>query len=154
MLNELDEVDIHILRLLQANARLTNKEIGDKIHKTASPVFQRIRKMQDKGYIKKYTVVLDHRMIDRGLMAFTHIQLKDHSQQSLGLFESQIIRSPEVLECYHMSGMYDFILRVAVKDLDAYHDFLMNKLFGLMAVGNVQSTFVMKEAKAEAAFPI
>jgi Lrp/AsnC family leucine-responsive transcriptional regulator len=98
-------------------------------------------------------VVLDPKMIERGLMAFTHVQLKDHSQECLLSFEKEIILSPEVLECYHMSGVYDFILRVAVKDLDSYHDFLMNKLFGLMSVGNVQSTFVMKEAKTETAFP-
>jgi len=144
MLNELDPTDIGILKLLQDNSRLTNLQIGKAISK----------KMQDQGYILKYGAVLDNNKIDRGLVAFTHVQLKDHSQESLRTFESQIILSPEVLECYHMSGMYDFILRVAVKDLNTYHDFLMNKLFGFMAVGNVQSTFVMKEAKSETAFPI
>ena len=154
MLNELDPTDIGILKLLQDNSRLTNLQIGKAISKSPSSVYQRIKKMQDQGYILKYGAVLDNNKIDRGLVAFTHVQLKDHSQESLRTFESQIILSPEVLECYHMSGMYDFILRVAVKDLNTYHDFLMNKLFGFMAVGNVQSTFVMKEAKSETAFPI
>jgi Lrp/AsnC family leucine-responsive transcriptional regulator len=154
MLSELDPTDIGILKLLQDNARLTNLEIGKVISKSPSSVYQRIKKMQDQGYILKYGAVLDNNKIDRGLVAFTHVQLKDHSQESLRTFESQIILSPEVLECYHMSGMYDFILRVAVKDLNTYHDFLMNKLFGFMAVGNVQSTFVMKESKSETAFPI
>ncbi len=87
-------------------------------------------------------------------MAFTHVQLKDHSQKGLTNFEQEIIRFPEVLECYHMSGEYDFILRVAVKDLPAYHLFLMGKLFAIMAVGSVQSTFVMKEAKNQTALVI
>ncbi|EHQ25155.1 Lrp/AsnC family transcriptional regulator [Mucilaginibacter paludis] len=154
MLNALDSTDIRILQLLQENARLTNKEIGEKLHKTASPINDRIRKLQDQGYIKKYVAVLDRKKIGRGLMAFTHVQLRDHNRESLNHFESEIIKFPEVLECYHMSGQYDFILRVAVKDLDAYHEFLMNHIFETIPMGSVQSTFVMKEAKAETAFQI
>jgi Lrp/AsnC family leucine-responsive transcriptional regulator len=151
-MTKLDTTDIRILELMQDNARLTNKEIGEKLHKSASTIFNRIHKMQEAGYIKKYVAILDPEMIGRGQMAFTHVQLKDHSQETLTHFESEIIKFKEVLECYHMSGNYDFILRVAVKDLKVYHDFLMNKLFGIMAVGSVQSTFVMKQAKEETAF--
>lgn len=154
MLNLLDPTDIRILQLLQDNARLTNKQIGEKLHKTASPINDRIRKLQEQGYIKKYVAVLDRKKIGRGLMAFTHVQLRDHSRESLSHFESEIIKFPEVLECYHMSGQYDFILRVAVKDLDAYHEFLMSHIFETIPMGSVLSTFVMKEAKAETAFPI
>jgi len=151
---ELDEVDIKILRLLQDNCRLTNKEIGEKLHKTSSPINDRIHRMQEQGVIKKYAAVLNHRKINLGLIAFTHVQLKDHSEQSLTLFESEIIKNPEVLECYHMSGEYDFILRVATVNLPAYHHWLMTKLFRILPVGSVQSTFVMKEAKAQAPYPI
>lgn len=154
MLDKLDAVDIHILQILQDNARLTNKEIGEKLHKSASAINDRIRRMQDKGYIKKYVAVLDHKKIDRGLIAFTHVQLRDHSKETLNYFESEIIKLPEVLECYHMSGQYDFILRVAVKDLDAYHLFLMNHLFETVPLGSLLSTFVMREAKSETAYPI
>jgi Lrp/AsnC family leucine-responsive transcriptional regulator len=119
-----------------------------------SSVNERVRKMQERGFIKKYVAVLDHQKIDRGLMAFTHVQLKDHSKKTLKDFEAAIIKFPEVMECYHMSGEFDFILRVALKDLPAYHEFLMGKLFEIMAVGNVQSTFVMREVKAETAYPI
>lgn len=154
MLANLDPIDIRILQLLQENGRLFNKEIGEKLHKSPSSINDRVRRLQDQGYIKKYAAVLDHALIDRGFMAFTHVQLKDHSKQTLGNFEQAIIKLPEVLECYHMSGEYDFILRVAVRDLKVYHDFLMTKLFEIMGVGSVQSTFVMKEAKAEMAFPI
>ncbi|WP_184545619.1 Lrp/AsnC family transcriptional regulator [Mucilaginibacter sp. FT3.2] len=154
MLNELDNTDISILKLLQENARLTNQEIADKLHKTASPIYRRIKRLEEEGFIKKYVAVLDAKKIERSLIAFTHIQLKDHSQDSLRNFEKAIIQFPEVLECYHMSGIYDFILRVAVKDLETYHQFLMNDLFHIMAIGSVQSTFVMKQSKHEAAFPI
>lgn len=151
---ELDDIDIKILRLLQENCRLTNKEIGEKLHKTASPINDRIHRMQEQGVIKKYAAVLDHHKIDLGLIAFTHVQLKDHSEHSLTVFETEIIKSPEVLECYHMSGEYDFILRVATVNLPAYHNWLMNKLFRILSVGSVKSTFVMKEAKTQTPYPI
>jgi Lrp/AsnC family leucine-responsive transcriptional regulator len=154
MFSTLDETDIRILQLLQENARLTNKEIADKLYKTPTPVFRRIKRLEDEGYIKNYVAILDHHKIDRGLMAFTLVQLKDHSKEGLNHFEQEIIRHPEVLDCYHMSGVYDFILRIAVKDLDAYHSFLMNKLFTIMSLGTIQSSFVMKESKHETAFPI
>jgi Lrp/AsnC family leucine-responsive transcriptional regulator len=154
MLNKLDETDIRILQILQDNARLTNKEIGIRLNKSASAINDRVRRMQEQGFIKKYVAILDHKKIDRGLIAFTHVQLRDHSKETLNYFESEIVKLPEVLECYHMSGQYDFILRVAVKDLDAYHLFLMNHLFETVPLGSLQSTFVMKEAKAEMVYPI
>ncbi|GAA3987457.1 Lrp/AsnC family transcriptional regulator [Mucilaginibacter dorajii] len=154
MYQMLDHTDISILKILQENARLTNQEIAEKLHKTASPIHRRIKRLEDDGFIKRYVAVLDPQKIDRGLMAFTHVQLKDHSKDSLSLFEQAIIRLPEVLECYHMTGMYDFILKVAVKDLAAYHEFLMHELFGIMAIGSVQTTLVMKQSKHEGAFPI
>lgn len=150
----LDDIDIKILQLLQENCRLTNKEIGEKLYKTASPIYDRIKRMQQQGVIKGYMAVLDHKQIDRGVMAFTHVQLKDHSSAALVNFEEEIIRFDEVLECYHMSGHYDFILRVAVSSLDEYHLFLMKKLFATNIVGSVQSTFVMKEAKRELGFKL
>jgi Lrp/AsnC family leucine-responsive transcriptional regulator len=120
--------------------------------KSLSPIYDRIRRLEKDGYIKRYVAILDHRKIDRALMAFTHVKLKDHSKESLSMFQSEIILFDEVMECYHMSGEYDFILRVATENLSTYHDFLMNKLFKIMSVGSVQSTFVMKEAKSETAY--
>ena len=154
MLDKLDDTDIRILQILQDNARLTNKEIGAQLFKSASTINDRIRRMQDKGYIKKYVAVLDSKMIGRGFTAFTHVHLKDHSKEIINHFEEEIVKLPEVLECYHMSGQYDFILRVAVRDLDAYHIFLMNNLFEKFSIGSIESTFVMREAKAEMAAPI
>ncbi|QXV65095.1 Lrp/AsnC family transcriptional regulator [Mucilaginibacter conchicola] len=154
MLNSLDSTDIRILQLLQENARLTNKEIGERLNKTPTPIYERIKKLQEQGYIKGYVAILDHKKIDRGLMAFTQVQLRDHSAENLNHFVEEVITFEEVLECYQMSGGFDFFLRVAVKDLDTYHDFLMKKLFNVVPLGSVQSTFVLKEAKRETSFPI
>jgi Lrp/AsnC family leucine-responsive transcriptional regulator len=154
MLNELDPTDVRILKLLQDNARLTHKEVADKLHLTATPIARRIRRLEQDGYIRKYEAVLDPNKIGRSLVSFTHVQLKDHSKETLNNFEAAVVRLPEVLECYHMTGEYDFILRVAVSDLEAYHAFLMNKLFDLANLGAMQSTLVMKVAKQERPFPI
>lgn len=154
MQHQLDPIDFKILDLLQQDARLTSREIGEKLHKSANPVNVRIRKLQELGFIKKYVAILDHELLDLGFMTFTHVQLKDHSKENLDHFESEIIKFREVLECYHMTGDYDFILRVAARNKDTYHDFLMNKLFAIMAVGKVQTTLVMKESKSEKALPL
>jgi Lrp/AsnC family leucine-responsive transcriptional regulator len=154
MLNQLDATDIRILQLLQENARLTNKEIGERLNKSATPIYERIKKLQEQGYIKGYVAILDHKKIERGLIAFTHVRVKDHSHDSLNHFIEEIIKCEEVLECHQTSGDYDFILKVAVKDLDTYQDFLMNKLFKIVSLGSVQSTFSLKEAKRETSFPI
>ena len=154
MLEKLDQTDIKILQILQENARLTNKEIGERLYKSASTINDRIRRMQEKGYIKKYVAVLDPAMIDRALTAFTHVKLKVHSKEHILHFEQEIIKFPEVLECYHMSGDYDFIIRIAVRDLNAYHQFLMNHLFDSIDIASIQSTFVMREAKMVMPSPI
>jgi Lrp/AsnC family leucine-responsive transcriptional regulator len=154
MLNLLDEIDIRILQILQENARITHKEIADKLYKSPTAILRRIKRLEDEGYIKFYAAILDHNKIDRSLLAFTHISLKDHSKESLSSFEKEVILQPEVLECVHVSGTCDFILRVAVRDLPTYHDWLMNKLFTCMAVGSVESNFVMKEAKHTSIFQL
>ena len=153
-MHTLDQTDIRILQLLQENCRLTNKEIGEKLHKSPSPIHERIKRMQEDGIIKGYVAVLDHEKLDRGLMAFTHVQLSNHSEETLNHFEEEIVKCEDVLECYHMSGNYDFILRIAVRNLKEYHNFLMETLFKLVPSGQVQSTFVMREAKRELGFPI
>ncbi|WDF56943.1 Lrp/AsnC family transcriptional regulator [Mucilaginibacter sp. KACC 22063] len=150
----LDETDIRILQLLQQNARLTNKEIGEKLNKTATPIYERIKRLQEQGYIKGYIAVLDHKKIGFGMMAFTQVHIRNHSHENLSHFVDDIIKFDEVLECYQMSGEYDYLLKVAIKDLEAYHDFLMNKLFKVVPLGSVQTTFVLKEAKRDAGFPL
>ena len=147
MARELDKVDLRILELLQQNARLTNKEIGEMLNKTSTPIYERIKRMEEQGYIKGYVALLDHKKLDRGVMAFVQITIRDHSNESLHKFIDDMANFDEVLECYQISGEHDFILKVAVKDLDTYQDFLMNKLYMVIPLGSAQTTFVLKEAK-------
>ena len=152
MLTSLDHDDVRILQLLQHDARLTNKEIADKIGKSVSPIYERIRRLQDDGIIQQYVAVLDKRKIGKSLTAYTHVQLKEHADHMMKTFESEAIKIPEVMECYHMTGQYDYLLKVALRDMDEYYDFIINKIAKLHNVGTVQSFFVLYEAKKDTAY--
>lgn len=154
MLTSLDRDDLQILQLLQHDARLTNKEIADKIGKSVSPVYERIRRLQSDGIIQQYVAVLDQRKIGKSLTAYTHVQLKEHAEHMMKTFEKEVIKIPEVMECYHMTGQYDYLLKVAMGDMDEYYGFIINKIAQLPNVGTVQSFFVLFEAKKETAYRI
>jgi Lrp/AsnC family leucine-responsive transcriptional regulator len=154
MLTSLDHDDLRILQLLQHDARLTNKEIADKIGKSVSPVYERIRKLENEGIIQQYVAVLDRRKINKSLTAYTHVQLKEHADHMMKTFERDVTKFPEVMECYHMTGLYDYLLKVALSDMDEYYDFIINKIAKLSNVGTVQSFFVLYEAKKETAYRI
>lgn len=154
MLASLDHDDLRILQLLQHDARLTNKEIADKIGKSVSSVYERIRKLNNEGIIRQYVAVLDKKKIGKSLGAYTHVQLKEHADHMMKTFEKEVIMFPEVMECYHMSGQYDYLLKVALQDMDEYYGFIINKIAKLSNVGTVQSFFVLFEAKKETAYRI
>ena len=154
MQRALDNDDLCILQLLQHDARITNKEIADKIGKSVSPVYERIKRLQADGYIKHYAAILDNKKINKSLIAYTNVHLKDHAQAMMLEFEKRVGTFTEVMECYHMTGEYDFLLKVAVFDMDAYYDFVINRLAKLPNVGTVQSFFVLHESKKNTAYPL
>jgi Lrp/AsnC family leucine-responsive transcriptional regulator len=151
---DLDTVDLQILRLLQKDASLTNKEIAFELDKSVATIHERIRKLKEQGYIKKIVALLDRKKINRGLIAFSQVLLNDHTAQTLATFEKEVSRFPEVMECFQMTGTFDFILRIATSDMDAYHDFYRNKLATLPNITTVQSFFVLSETKSITAYPI
>jgi len=153
-MDALDKDDIQILQLLQYDARLTNKEVADKIGKSITPVYERIKRLENEGYIQRYVAVLDQRKIDKSLTAYTLVLLKEHTREMLKTFEKEAVKLEEVMECYHMAGQYDYLLKIAVKDMDEYADFMLNKLARLSNVGTVHSYFVLNEAKKETAYRI
>jgi Lrp/AsnC family transcriptional regulator, leucine-responsive regulatory protein len=150
----LDQTDRRILQLLQHDARLTNKEIADKLGKTISPIYERIKWLEQQGYIKQYIALADRNMLGLHLVAFTNVQLKEHAQAMLQAFEKEVVKLPEVLECYHMTGMYDYLLKVVVSDMSQYQGFIVNKLAKLPNIGTVQSSFIMTEVKYQLAYPV
>ncbi|MBK9015983.1 MAG: Lrp/AsnC family transcriptional regulator [Saprospiraceae bacterium] len=145
MMIKLDALDLRILDLLQNDAYATHKEIAGKLNMTTTPVFERIKRMERDGIIRKYTAVLDRQKLGLKLAAFCDVQLKEHSTPFLEKFELEIQSIEEVQEVYHIAGMYDYLLKVVVKDMESYQDFVAKKLAALDNIGRVQSSFVMKE---------
>jgi Lrp/AsnC family leucine-responsive transcriptional regulator len=153
-MTELDPTDIGILKLLQKDASLTNKEISYKMNKSIATVHERIRKLKGQGYIKKVVAILDRKKINRSLIAFSQVLLNDHAADTLHQFEKEVAKFSEVMECFQMTGTFDFILRIATSDMDAYHDFYRNKLATLPNITSIQSFFVLSETKSDTAYPL
>jgi Lrp/AsnC family transcriptional regulator, leucine-responsive regulatory protein len=153
-MNHLDETDLQILALLQKDASLTNKEISFQLHKSVAAVHERIRRLKQNGIIKRVVAILDRKKINKSLIAFSHVLLNDHTASTLNQFEEQVAKFPEVMECFQMTGTFDFILRIATSDMDAYHHFYRNKLATLPNISTVQSFFVLSETKSDTAYPL
>lgn len=139
----LDKKDMAILALLQQNARVTVKEISEKIHLSTTPVHERIKRMEDNAVIKQYVTLVDQNKVDLNLMVICYVSLKEHSKNAGVKFIKTINEFNEVIECYSISGEFDFMLKVICKDMNAYYDFHVNKLSQQENMGNVQSVFVM-----------
>src|SRR5882757_9430927 len=139
----LDEKDRAILRLLQADAKITVREIAARVHLSTTPVHERIKRMEDSGVIKQYATLVDHAKVKRGLMVICYVSLKQHNKSSGLKFIKAIQEMNEVIECYNISGEFDFMLKVVAENMDAYYDFHVNKLGQLENIGHMQSTFVM-----------
>jgi len=139
----LDSKDLSILHLLQQNARMTVKEISEKMHLSTTPVHERIKRMESSGVIKQYATLVDHSKVKKGLMVICYVSLKQHSKNAGVKFIKTINELNEVIECYSISGEFDFMLKVVCRDMNAYYDFHVNKLSQIENMGHVQSTFVM-----------
>lgn len=147
MSNELDATDLQILKTLQKNAKLTTKELAEAVHLTPTPVFERQKRLERQGYIKKYVAVLDADKLGQGLQVFCKVKLKQINREIAEAFTRRIMRIPEVTECYNTSGSYDYLLKVRARDMKQYQDFVLTKLGDIESVGSIESTFVMSEIK-------
>src|SRR5882757_6644946 len=139
----IDETDMAILKLLQQNAKITVKEISDKVHLSTSPVHERIKRLESNGVIKQYATLVDHAKVKKGLMVICYVSLKQHNKTAGAKFIKAIQEMNEVIECYNISGEFDFMLKVVAENMDAYYEFHVHKLSEVENIGNVQSMFVM-----------
>ena len=147
MQETLDETDLQILKTLQRNAKLTTKELADTVHLTPTPVFERQKRLERRGYIKKYVAVLDAEKLDKGLQVYCKVKLKQINHQIAKNFTHRILRIPEVTECYNTSGAYDYLLKVYARDMKQYQEFILNKLGEIEELSSIESTFVLSEVK-------
>jgi Lrp/AsnC family leucine-responsive transcriptional regulator len=143
----LDRIDLALLKHLQEDAKQTNKQLSLKLNLSVTAIYERIKKLERAGIIRKYVALVDRAKVDLGFTVFCHIKLVQHVHKSVVEFEREIIELSEVLECYHVSGEYDYLLKVLVKDMDHFRDFMVKKLTKLDHIGSTQSSFTISEVK-------
>lgn len=149
----LDASDRAILNMLQTDAFLTTKEIAARLNLSTTPVFERVRRLEREGYVAGYTALLDRRKVGLTMLVFCDVQLKEHNRDFLLRFEREIAALPEVVECHHVTGASDYLLKVVARDMDDYQHFIKEKLAALENIGRVQSHFVMTEVKNSTVLP-
>ncbi len=147
MADILDETDLQILKTLQKNSKMTTKELADAVHLTPTPVFERQKRLEKKGFIKKYIAVVDPEKLGLGLQVYCKVKLKQINHEIADAFVRRIQRIPEVTECYNTSGAYDYLLKVRARDMKQYQQFVLNKLGDIESLASIESTFVMSEVK-------
>lgn len=154
MTETLDKTDLQMLRVLQADARITVKELALKVHLSPTPVFERLHRLEKEGIIKRYTAVVDAAKLGRGFLVFCSVRLRRMGKDIAHDFVSRVKDIPEVAECYNISGDFDYILKIYAPDMQYYNDFLINTLGTIESLGSVQSSFVMNEIKSSYGLPL
>ena len=147
MTEKLDKVDLQILRTLQENARLTTKELAAQVSLSSTPVFERLKRLEREGYIKKYIAVLDADKRKQGFVVFCNVKLRRMNKDIAMEFTRIIQNIPEVTECYNISGSYDYLLKIHAPNMKYYQEFIINVLGTIDSLGSLESMFVMDEVK-------
>ena len=151
---KLDALDLSILKLLQKNSKLTNKALSTHLSLSVTAVYERIKKLEKTGIIKGYVALLSKEKLEQSFVAFCHVKLIQHTEDNVKQFEKEVIKIDEVLECYHLSGDYDYLLKVHVKDMESYRNFMIEKLTNLNHIGSTHSMFMINEVKHTTALNI
>jgi Lrp/AsnC family leucine-responsive transcriptional regulator len=143
----LDSIDKKLLFLMQNDCKKTTKELSLKLDLSVTAVYERIKKLEREGIIDKYVVLVNRSKVEKGFVVFCHLKLIQHTKEFLTKFEIEVLKLKEVIECHHVSGDYDYILKILVKDMEAYREFLVTKLTSLDHIGSTHSTFMISEVK-------
>lgn len=151
---KLDRIDLKILQQLQEDSKMTNKELSNQLDLSVTAIYERIKRLEREGVISKYVALVDPEKVEKSFMVFCQIRLIQHARSYLTKFEKEVTQLSEVLECYHVSGEYDYILKVLVKDMAAYREFMVSKLTNLDHIGSTQSTFIINKVKSTSAITL
>ena len=144
---EFDHIDKELLRLLQENSKRTTKEYANALGLSTTAAYERIRRLERSGVISNYVALVDKQKIQKAFQVLCHVKLVQHIEKNVMQFEKEILKLKEVAECYHISGDYDYILKIHVSDMEAYRDFMVSKLTAISNIGSTQSSFVISEVK-------
>jgi len=150
----MDSIDKKILKILQEDCMISYKEIATSIGLSYNPTYERIRRMEEEGIIKSRVAILDPKKIGVDLFVYCNITLKEQSKKSLIDFEKRIKSIPEIIEAVSLTGVYDYMLKIAIRDIDSYNSFIMNKIANIPNIGQYHSNIVMSVVKDETALPI
>ncbi len=150
----MDQTDYKILNLLQQDGKLTHKQIANQLNLTITPTYERIKRLEREGYIKNYVAMLDQDKLNKTLISFTHITLKEHAKKFITEFEQEIKKIDAVVECYHIAGQFDFLLKIIIEDMKAYQSVVIDQLASMENIANVNSSFVMTEVLRSTAIPL
>ncbi|SNR44072.1 transcriptional regulator, AsnC family [Lutibacter agarilyticus] len=146
-MHNLDKIDQQILMLLQQNSKMNIKEIALKVGLTTTPTYDRIKRLEKSGIITRYVAELNKEKVGLDLVVFCQVTLQVHSKKLITQFENAVEKMPEVIECFHIAGNFDYLLKIVTPNIKSYQFFLKNKLSVLESVANVQSNFVMSTVK-------
>ena len=147
----LDAIDRKLLNLLQENCKRTTKAYAQELGLSTTAVFERIRKLEREQVISEYVALVNKEAVSRSFVVFCHVKLVQHTKDNVLRFERQIQQLEEVQECHHISGDYDYILRIYVANMEAYREFMVNKLTAIDQIGSTQSSFGIREVKTSTA---
>lgn len=153
-MERLDETDLLILDALQEDSSLTNRQLAQKVHRSPTPVFERVKKMKDEGYIKKYVAILDVDKLNCAFMAICNIKMKQHTFENAQRIMQAVQDIDEIAECYNITGDYDFQLKIFVSSMKEYQEFILRILGELDCIGSLSSSFVMGVVKQSYKIPI
>ena len=144
---ELDKTDKKLLYFLQEDSKQTTKELANKLDLSVTAVYERIKKLEKQGVISKYVAIINRQKVERDFIVLCHVKLTQHKKEYVLQFEKEIMTLPEVTECFHVSGDYDYILKICVKNMEEYRNFMVTKLTTLQHIGSTHSAFMMAEVK-------
>ncbi|MBB6253858.1 Lrp/AsnC ligand binding domain-containing protein [Nitrospirillum iridis] len=152
--DQLDRIDLNILRILQEDGRLSNVELSRRVNLSPTPCLERVRRLERDGYIQGYAARLDPERLGRSLMAFIEVRLDRTSPDVFQLFADAVARMDEIQECHMVAGGFDYLIKVRVADMAAYRAFLGDKLSSIQGVAQTHTYMVMEEVKSTAAIPV
>lgn len=154
MVEKLDFIDREILKILQKDAKTGAKTIAEQLGLTKTPVYERIKRLEHDGFIKNYVAILNKDKIEESITVFSFVSLEAQKGAMMDDFFEQVMKYPEVVECFVVGGEFDFLLKVVVKNLDAYYNFAKFNIASLPSIGGVKSAFVLNEVKNNTNFPL
>ncbi|HEX5485102.1 Lrp/AsnC family transcriptional regulator [Limnobacter sp.] len=151
----LDRFDLQILEVLQAEGRISNQDLADRIGLSPSPCLRRVKALEEAGYIVGYRTILDAKKLGLSLMALIHISMDQHTPERFAHFEAEIAQVPQVLECLLITGQSaDYQLKVVVPDMDGFHHLLLNRITRIEGVTGVHSSFVLRRVVDKTSLPV